>query len=260
MSLDKFEILRQIRTLFAYHTCSGISVYPRSSSVMDFLRSEVTWLPEKGEEAVDLEKTTISPKKSNESHAVGATVLEIAEEVRICHSCDLHRQRIIAVPGRGGHRVKLFIVGGWLTLNSTEAYGEPVFGEEEDGMIAKMLAAIHLKPEDAFLSNIIKCGIHSTVQPRAENIAACTSYLERQIVATQPQIICTMGRAATRALLNYSQSLSQLRGRFHQYEIGDGRSIPLMPTYHPSFLIKNPEMKKATWADLQSIEKKLNGK
>jgi DNA polymerase len=120
-----------------------------------------------------------------------------------------------------------------------------------------MLQAIHLSEDEAFVSNIIKCGIDHTVQPKAENIDACVSYLERQIAATSPEIICTMGIAATRTLLHIARPLSQLRGKFYQYHLDKHRSIPLLPTYHPTFLLKNPEMKRATWEDLQLIEKHL---
>jgi uracil-DNA glycosylase len=73
-----------------------------------------------------------------------------------------------------------------------------------------------------------------------------------------PEVICTMGIIATRALLDLPQSLSQLRGRFHRYSV-NGREISVMPTYHPSYLLQAEEMKKETWNDLQLIEKKLAG-
>ena len=124
-------------------------------------------------------------------------------------------------------------------------------------MLQRMLAAINLSPDDAFISNVIKCGVDASVQPKAENIAACLSYLHRQIAAISPQVICAMGIVAARSILQISQPLSQLRGRFHNYRQGDIRTIPVMATYHPTFLLQNPEMKKATWEDLQAIAKEL---
>lgn len=86
---------------------------------------------------------------------------------------------------------------------------------------------------------------------------ACSSYLQRQLSAASPEFICTMGMVATRTLLRQSQPLSKLRGRFHTYKAADGVEIPLLPTYHPGYLLQNPEMKTATWQDLQLLQKRL---
>ncbi|MFN2354116.1 MAG: uracil-DNA glycosylase, partial [Desulfopila sp.] len=199
------------------------------------------------------------------SSSIQERIGDIKEEVIACRKCDLAQRRVVPVSGTGadaGDRVvKLLIVGGWLALESAGVADTDVdagvFGVEEDTMVARMLKAIHLSTEEAFVTNLIKCGIETTSQPQARHIDACFAYLQRQIAATQPDIICTMGRVSSRALLQVARPLSQLRGRFHDYRLGQDRTIPVMPTYHPTFLLKNPEMKKATWADLQTIQKKL---
>lgn len=126
-------------------------------------------------------------------------------------------------------------------------------------MLSRMLEAIHLAPDDVFITNILKCGLPVSCQPIAANIHCCLSYLRRQIAVLAPEVICSMGTVATRALLDLPQSLSQLRGRFHLYTALDGKQIPLIPTYHPSYLLQAAEMKSETWKDLQLIEKKLAG-
>lgn len=154
------------------------------------------------------------------------------------------------------------LIGHWLPVpeHFTGGIDETVFGLQEDQMLARMLAAIHLTAEEVFVTNIIKCGVGPGIQPQAEHIDACSSYLQRQIKATAPELICTMGMVATRALLRLSQPLSRLRGRFHIYQGSDGREIPLLPTFHPNYLLQNPEMKKATWLDLQALEKRFSAK
>jgi DNA polymerase len=120
-----------------------------------------------------------------------------------------------------------------------------------------MLTAMRLPPEKAFLTNIIKCAVPSSCRPTDEHIQTCLSFLLRQIMALAPEIICAMGIIATRALLKNTQPLSQLRGKFYPFAVSDERNIPVIPTYHPTFLCRNPELKRATWEDLQSIAKQL---
>ncbi len=124
-------------------------------------------------------------------------------------------------------------------------------------MLVRMLAAINLPLEEVYITNVLKCSVAADVQPREEYVNACMSYLQRQISATSPELICTMGTLAARTLLRQPHSLSKLRGQFHTYLTTDGVNIPLLSTYHPEYLLKNPEMKNATWEDLQEIQKRL---
>lgn len=124
-------------------------------------------------------------------------------------------------------------------------------------MVTRMMEAIQLQGDDVFVTNILKCGLPESCQPQASHLQCCLGYLRRQIAVIGPEVICSMGIIATRALLGLPQSLSQLRGRFHSYSTLDGRQIPVMPTYHPSYLLQAEEMKKETWKDLQLIQKRL---
>lgn len=260
MSSEKRKILHQLRSLLYYHELSDLGGYPGSAELGEFLRSD--YLPEDSETlTIEKRPTEIADEiSSNSSPFLLNDVLdEIAEEVRVCRSCDLCHDRIASVPGAGGHKVRLLIVGGWLTAATAGDIDIlSVFGNEEDQMLLRMLNAINLSQKTTFVTNVIKCGITPSVQPKKENVEICLSYLHRQIAAILPDVICSMGLIATRALLQSSKPLSQLRGRFHEYEENEQKRIAIMPTYHPSFLLKNPEMKMATWNDLQLIEKKLN--
>jgi DNA polymerase len=124
-------------------------------------------------------------------------------------------------------------------------------------MLARMLAAINLPVAEVFITNVIKCAVPATCQPQAGHVQSCVSYLRRQIAALAPELICTMGMVAARVIVEKSQPLSRLRGRFHDYEVTPGVRIPVLTTYHPSYLLQNPEMKAATWTDLQLLAKQL---
>ncbi len=258
MNLQKIEIIDDVRSLLAYHQALRIEDYPRDAAIVHFL-DRTAKAAVRGQN-LPQQKKVIPAIMPVVASAVTETLQDIAVEIDGCGNCELHVRRVVSTPGRGTLRARLLIVGGWLTETEQVDFPlEMIFGREEDKMLARMLAAIHLAPSDVFITNILKCGLPESCQPVAANIHCCHAYLKRQIAVIAPKAICTMGIIATRALLDLPQSLSQLRGRFHLYAAPDGSQIPLMPTYHPSYLLQAEEMKLKTWEDLQIIEKKLAG-
>lgn len=251
MDLQKFEIINGIRSLIAYHHTLGIEGYPGEVGSLQLLER-------RAETPAALAKTLPQPTKV--TPVVVETLQDIVAEIDGCRNCELHARRVVPVPGRGTSQARLLVIGGWLTAPEQEPLPPgTIFGLEEDRMLSRMLEAIHLVPGDVFVTNILKCGLPVSCQPVAANIHCCLSSLRRQIALIAPEVICSMGIIASRALLDLPQSLSQLRGRFHMYTALDGRQIPLMPTYHPSYLLQAAEMKAETWKDLQLIEVKLKG-
>ncbi len=252
------QLLHDIHGVLAYHQVSFIDSYPACSELNSFLGTpdpqkiivshEVSVKPQQK----DLTKTRQETIGTNQTG-----LADIADEVMRCDNCSLSRQQTSVSAGKGGERnIRLFLVGHWLS-GSDRSGVKAVFGYEEDRMLERMLTAIHLPMEEVFVTNVIKCGLGSDVQPQAKHIESCSSYLQRQIGAAAPELICTMGMVATRALLKRSQPLSRLRGRFYGYPGPEGKEIPLLPTFHPGYLLQNPEMKQATWSDLQALEKRL---
>lgn len=259
MNRERADFVKTIQSVLRYHAAIGIDGYRKSDALESFLHAAPQTLP----------KITTSPPaptyqgrevKPEVQHSVRSKVkpAEIAEEVALCRACELHRKRIYPVAGGGGDKIRLLIVGDWL---ASDAKGNletgHLFGVEQDLMLSRMLTAMNLPPEDVFVTNVIKCAIPATEQPQASHVESCVSYLRRQIIALMPEVICTMGMIAARALLERRQPLSRLRGRFHDHEILDKVKIPVLTTYHPTYLLHNPEMKQATWADLQLLAKRL---
>ena len=262
MVIDKVEYLKKLRSLLAYHEVVGIQQYPRNEDIELFCGLQV--LPSilsAGNKDRVLSQTRgkdIKVKAEIKNKDKEVTLSDINHEIAICKACDLHKKRIYPVAGRGGGKVRVLIVGDWL---SGDADGllpkDRVLGVDQDQMLSRMLTAIKLVPEEVFITNVIKCAVPATCHPAASHVHCCMSFLRRQITLLAPELICTMGMIAARAVLGRSQSLSQLRGKFHTYETGAGLHIPVLSTYHPTYLLQNPEMKKATWADLQLLAKKL---
>lgn len=265
--MKKDNLVENIKNTLLYHEKIGISGYSKGKELEDFLMHEVVSLPKNVEttpsKTVVLgsgqnEKTKKTLDKSSPNKNVSSLIEGIRRDISSCNSCDLIKKRCFPIVGQGGNGVRLLIVGGWYGVKDHEKQNVTgVFGKEEDLMLSRMIKAINLPIEQAFITNVIKCAIPDSHQPKADNVQACSSFLNRQISAIQPEVICAMGIISVHTLLKTSQPLSRLRGQFHKYAAPDGSTIPLIPTYHPSYLLQNPEMKQATWADLQSLAKQM---
>lgn len=125
--------------------------------------------------------------------------------------------------------------------------GFPFVGESGQ-LLTKMIEGMGLKREEVYIANIIKCRPTDNRNPSPEEIARCFPYLERQIMAVGPEVICTLGAVATQALLGTHEGITRLRGNFQEY-----RSIKVMPTYHPAYLLRSPDKKREAWEDLKKI-------
>lgn len=269
MAETSSQFIRALTALLGYHRRLGIESYPAEAQLRRFLARP---LPQPPPPPPSVEAAVVVPPVVAAPSEIGSpkrqAVLkspdllacqELAVEVGCCQACQLASRRIRAVAGRGGRQVRLLVVGDWLHLADSGTGGvDWIFGGEEDEMLRRMLTAIDLTDEAVFVTNVVKCGLAKDSQPTAEHIRACLSFLQRQIVLLQPQMVLAMGMVAAKALLDRSESLSQLRGKVLDFTALDGTVIPLIATFHPNYLRQNPEMKKATWADLQLLAKHLH--
>lgn len=247
-------MIEEVRAQVRYHQILGISDYP-------WLRETVSVsIPESlsGPPAVDSAEAAPVERLAKRDGMVGETLADIEGEIRACRRCELRAGALPPVPGRGEQRARLVLVGGWLTGSAQAAPpADTIFGMEEDRMVARMLKAIRLEGHDVYVTNVLKCVLPEDCQPVTAHIRCCLAYLHRQIAVIGPEVICCMGIDATRALLGSTRSLSQVRGRFYPCRTLDGREVPVIPTYHPTYLLRVEDMKKETWKDLQQIEKRL---
>ncbi len=263
MAINRSEFIKKVGSLLAYHKSIGISDYPRNRHLDSFCETQVSQksrsVQVKNEgEFMGGGKTAGHREGKKASTGSEGSLSDIGMEIAVCRACDLHKQRIYPVAGRGVEDVRVLIVGDWLSGDiDGHLPKDRMLGVEQDQMLSRMLEAIKLVPEDVFITNVIKCAVPASCHPAAVHVHCCMSFLRRQIALLTPELICTMGMIAAKAVLGRSQSLSQLRGKFHTYETDAGLRIPVITTYHPTYLLQNPEMKKATWADLQVMAKRL---
>jgi uracil-DNA glycosylase len=181
------------------------------------------------------------------------TTLEtLAELIRACRKCKLCQGRKNAVPGEGPLEAKLMVVGEGPGATEDDT-GRPFVGKAGQ-LLTEILAAIDCPRETVFIANIVKCRPPDNREPDATEVEQCMPYLNRQIAIIKPAVIIAMGRTAATALLNTKSSLSSLRNKVHSY-----RGFPLIVTYHPAALLRNPHWKKPTWDDVRIARRLLAG-
>jgi DNA polymerase len=199
--------------------------------------------------------------------AARAALDVLAAEVRACAGCGLCEKRIQAVPGVGVVSPLLLVVGEGPGADE-DAQGEPFVGRAGQ-LLDKMLASIGLSREtNCFIANVVKCRPPQNRDPLPDEIAACRHFLKRQIEILTPRAILCVGRFAAQTLLNTTDGIGRLRGHFGIYT---GRTdedfydpdapaaveIPLLPTYHPSALLREESLKRPAWEDLKLLRGRL---
>jgi uracil-DNA glycosylase len=247
-------IVRQARALLLFHRQCGLD-YPLSAELRNFLAPRARSLQPAPSGRPPTPPVAMSREITVPGHRTPSTTLDdLRQGVEDCHHCPLGRseQRMIFGEGSARQGVALFIICDPPGPEETARH-EPISGEAR-ALLVKMLGAISLSLTDIYLTNIVKCGPPEQRMPTPAEATACLPFLMRQIELVKPRIICTMGQAASQIMLRTTQPMVSLRGRFHDF-----KGTPLMPTFHPSLLLKLPELKKGSWHDLQMIHKKLEG-
>lgn len=191
---------------------------------------------------VSSEKKNVGLSKSDK---IGK-LKKLEEEVRKCTKCDLCRGRTNVVFGTGDADADLMFVG------EAPGYYEDVQGEPFVGragqLLTKIIESIGLNRNDVYIANILKCRPPENRNPTANEIILCKPHLIKQIEIICPKIICALGTFAAQTLLDTKESIGRLRGKFHEYQ-----GTKLLATYHPAYLLRNPNDKKKTWEDMKKV-------
>jgi len=176
---------------------------------------------------------------------------EIAEQVRKCTRCSLYETATKAVPGVGDPKAKLVCVGEAPGAKEDET-GLPFVGQAGQ-LLTKILEAIDLTREQVFICNVLKHRPPGNRNPQPLEVEACSPYLIRQLELIQPKVIVAFGTFAAQTLLQTKAGIGQLRGLVHRYH-----GIPLIVTYHPAALLRNPAWKRPTWEDVKLARRILD--
>jgi uracil-DNA glycosylase family 4 len=175
---------------------------------------------------------------------------DIRRELGDCRRCPLGETRTNLVFGVGNENADIAFVGE-APGRDEDLRGEPFVGEAGQ-LLTKIVLAMGLAREDVYICNVLKCRPPNNRNPQPDEIESCEPFLLRQLQAISPKVIVALGTFAAQTLLRTREPISRLRGRFHDYH-----GIPLMPTFHPAYLLRNPAMKREVWDDMKTVLKKL---
>ena len=175
----------------------------------------------------------------------------IAKAVEACTRCPLYKTANHGVPGEGDPKARLVCVGEAPGANEDET-GRPFVGQAGQ-LLTKILAAVDLTREEVFITNVVKHRPPGNRNPTPGEIEACSPYLIRQLELIKPKVIVAFGTFAAQTLLNTKTPIGKLRGEVHRYH-----GIPLVVTYHPAALLRNPSWKRPTWEDVKLARRILD--
>ena len=175
----------------------------------------------------------------------------LAKDVAECTLCtELAEKRTQTVFGVGNPSARLVFFGEAPGADE-DRLGEPFVGKAGQ-LLTKIIEACQLRRQDVYIMNVLKCRPPGNRNPTPDEATRCRPFFEKQLEIIRPEVICCLGSIAATTLLETTQSVGRLRGKFHRW-----RGIPVAVTYHPAYLLRTPAAKKTTWADMKMVMRKL---
>lgn len=213
-------------------------------------------------EAYTQEEQAIPPRKHMPAPPAIATAVPAAEragalqiirdEIGECTRCALHTGRNKLVFGDGNPAARLMFVGEGPGADE-DAQGLPFVGKAGQLLDAILEKGMGLKREQVYIANIVKCRPPNNRKPEPAEMASCMPYLTQQLALIKPRVIVALGATAVQGMIGSSEGITRLRGKWKLYK----GTIPIMPTFHPAYLLRTPAAKREVWADLQEVMKHL---
>jgi len=216
------------------------------------LKSYLDYLKGIGIESLALSENRVS-HYSSPSTTFSLSLQEIQRELGECRRCKLHRTRRNLVFGEGNEKATLMFIGEGPGYDE-DVQGRPFVGKAGQ-LLTKIIQSIHLQREEVYITNIIKCRPPQNRNPDPDEIKSCHPFLLKQIDAIHPEIVCALGTFAAQTLLKTTAKITALRGKSF-----DRAGIKVIPTYHPAYLLRNPERKREVWEDMKQIYEFLSVK
>jgi uracil-DNA glycosylase len=185
---------------------------------------------------------------------VAAELAAVEARAKVCVKCgELSRCRHSVVFGVGNPQAEIMFVGE-APGRDEDMQGEPFVGRAGE-LLTKIIVAMGFKREDVYIANVLKCRPPENRTPLPDEVTNCLPYLLSQIELIKPKLIVALGATAVRALLDVQLGITKMRGHWYTF-----RDIPIMPTFHPAYLLRNPPAKKEVWEDMKAVLEKLGRK
>jgi DNA polymerase len=242
------SIRRQLLDHLLRLRSAGIEWVPNAPALVVPRRPPAVPLPAQPEPLLPaLEEAPPVPVSASSLDERRQALRVLAEEVQGCTRCsELCATRTQTVFGDGQPGVELCFVGEAPGADE-DAQGVPFVGAAGQ-MLNRIIVGCGLRRDEVYICNILRCRPPGNRTPLPHEAANCRSFLERQLALVQPKFICALGACAATNLLETTLSVGKLRGRFHEY-----KGIPVLVTYHPSYLLRNPDAKRPVWEDMKML-------
>jgi uracil-DNA glycosylase len=223
---------------------------PEMITTLEDIKTFFRLLAENGYQGFECSKESLEKIKSWGRNEVRAseTLEEIRTDLGDCRRCRLSEKRKNIVFGAGDSHARLMFVGEGPGYDEDQM-GEPFVGAA-GRLLTKIIEAINHTRDQVYICNIIKCRPPGNRNPMSDEIEVCFPFLKRQIASVKPDIICALGTFAAQTLLETKSPISKLRGSFYDY-----MGSKVLPTYHPAYLLRNPEKKRDVWEDMKKLMK-----
>jgi uracil-DNA glycosylase len=215
-------------------------------------------LTAKGQKKTKTPPAASAPAGENKISDKSQIVKKIESQINKCDKCILAKTRTNTVPGQGNLNARIVFVGEGPGADE-DAQGIPFVGRAGQ-LLDKIIAAMTLNRSDVYICNTVKCRPPQNRDPKPEEIQSCLPFLQQQLELINPEIIVALGAHAAKTLLQTEEAIGQLRGQFHEYYTSKGaKPIKLMPTYHPSYLLRNysDDNRRRVWEDMQKVMAEL---
>jgi DNA polymerase len=176
---------------------------------------------------------------------------DIRQDIGDCKRCKLHKGRKTIVYGEGNPKAEVVFVGEGPGFEEDQQ-GRPFVGAAGQLLTDIIVKGMKIRREDVYICNIVKCRPPGNRNPEPDEVEACIGFVKKQIAAIKPKVIVTLGNVPTQNLLGTKQGITKMRGTWQEYE-----GIPVMPTFHPSYLLRSPGEKGKVWEDIKLVMAKL---
>ncbi len=221
------------------------------AEVIEDITHSLRFLAETGWQGFDCASDSLTKLKNwTKPIPLRETLGDIRMDLGDCRRCKLSKHRKNIVFGAGNPDAKLVFIGEGPGYDE-DRKGEPFVGVAGQ-LLTKIIQAMKLSREQVYIGNIIKCRPPGNRNPEPDEIRICSTFLIRQLKAIDPDFIVALGTFAAQTLLEKTEPISKLRGRFHSY-----LGIKVMPTYHPAFLLRNPDKKRVVWEDMKKLMREM---
>lgn len=242
---ELLDIVTQVRMHVEYQRALGVTSLPVSAAASTLL----TQAPAPSAPVV---APAIAPRAVPIPVASASAGLdEVRTELGDCTRCKLHKNRTNIVFGEGNPHAELVFVGEG-PGQEEDQQARPFVGAAGQLLTDIIVKGMQLKREDVYICNIVKCRPPENRNPELDEIEACEPFLLKQLQAIKPKIIVTLGNTAAKTLLKTTEGITKLRGAWKTYQ-----GIPVMPTFHPAYLLRSPKDKALVWKDIQLVMEKL---